>query len=165
HINRQMTFKVLGPRSNSVTAWEELIGKLKNFRQLRNPGTGRIPGRSLWPEPDAIRRLSTSAPKHSVPLSMTQKFPRAAFGLPIIFQFKRDDVKAGDPPVTTLQGRDVQRLASPLILRPLACDGGQALGLAAVLESPRIPPGGLVLDGIAGRPGVVSDLVATEAVA
>jgi CRISPR-associated protein Cmr1 len=41
-------------------------------------------------------------------------FPRAAFGLPIIFHFQG----GGDPDDYTLQAGDSDRMASPLILRP-----------------------------------------------
>jgi CRISPR-associated protein Cmr1 len=73
-----------------------------------------------------------------------RKFPRAAFGLPIVFHFK--DEKIGDPYDTILQGRDYERLASPLILRPLACADG-AVGLAVILEGTGVAvlPDGLIL--------------------
>ena len=114
---------------DAVEAWKYLITKLKDFRQQRNPGKqGNRPGRSRWPEPDAIRRLTNrKAPVHQQRITSTDIFPRAEFGLPIVFKFK-DDLQ-GDPNVTTLEGavEGEKRLASPLILRPLACANNQAV--------------------------------------
>ena len=127
--------------------WSRLIDRLKNFRQRRHAPAMqdvRHPGRSEWPEPSAIRHLTgQSHPNHRnpIPNPLINKFPRAAFGLPIIFHFKDQ----GDPTDTTLQSADHERLASPLILRPLACKDGKAVGLALILEGPRTPPGGLAL--------------------
>jgi CRISPR-associated protein Cmr1 len=130
-------------------AWDHLVQRLKAFRQQRNAGAEpRRPGRSRWSEPDEIRRLTNrSCPRHATPLSRVRKFPRAAFGLPVVFHFR--DEAAGDPRTTTLQGgaEGCERLASPLILRPVACEGGGAVGLALILEGTSISqiPVGLVL--------------------
>lgn len=130
-------------------AWDHLVQRLKAFRQQRNAGAEpRRPGRSRWSEPDEIRRLTNrSCPRHATPLSRVRKFPRAAFGLPVVFHFK--DEAAGDPRTTTLQGgaEGCERLASPLILRPVACEGGGAVGLALILEGTSVSqiPVGLVL--------------------
>lgn len=163
HLNGSLQFKVTKPEPSSLHAWRSLIAALKSFRQQRNAGTApNRPGRSKWPEPDAIRRLfGTSASLHATPLSSVDKFPRAEFGLPIIFKFKDD--KSGDPPQTTLQGPSSNRLASRLVLRPLACGTDQAVGLAIILEAPSVPPGGLVLDGAPHSPSVQSNLTLAEA--
>ena len=151
-------------------AWRELIGKLKAFRQDpigRTPpsGTPRKPGRSKWPEPDAIRRLFPArTPAHAPFAPATpDKFPRAEFGLPIVLEFKRDDMRNGDPPKTTLEADlpKTDRFASPLILRPLACANGQAVGLAVVLECSPLPP--LKLEGAPGSPTVSAAVTAAEA--
>lgn len=120
-------------------SWRQVAEAYKNFRQRRKAGQGGRPGRSLWPEPDAVRRLTGKhAPNHT-PRHPVNKFPRGQFGLPIIFHFK----DKGDPPDTTLKpalgGTD--RLASPLLFRPLAQDRS----VVAVLEGPRVPKGGVVL--------------------
>lgn len=145
HLSQNVSFKVTRSASRPVTAWQDLIDSLKDFRQMRNPGTqANRPGRSLWPEPDAIRRLTKRRSRlHGNALSNIDKFPRAEFGLPIIFHFK--DERDGDPVDTTLQGANNDRLASPLILRPLACANNQAVGLVLILEHPDLLPGGLVL--------------------
>lgn len=148
---RPLNLKITEAHSDPRAAWGYLIRRLKDFRQRRHPGTspGR-PGRSKWPEPDEIRRLlDRRCAKHAKPLSSVRKFPRAAFGLPIVVHFK--DAGAGDPDDTMLRGQDCKRLASPLILRPLACTGGTA-GLALVLEGTGVfkLPGGLVLSQVKG---------------
>ena len=97
---------------NALAAWHSAIEALKSFRQ----GPGNKPGRSNWPEADTIRRVAgkwAHAPQHPV----RDVYPRAAFGLPIVFHFK----DRGDPSDNTLEAavrKDHDRMASPLILRP-----------------------------------------------
>jgi len=111
-----------------VAAWDYLIRKLQAFRQARD---GKY-GPSLWPEPNAIRSLTQGRVAGERPL--IKKFPRAQFGLPIIFHFAH----GGEPGDTTLKGPGgLERIASPLILRPLACADG-AVGLALILQTPSI---------------------------
>ncbi|MFZ1631825.1 MAG: type III-B CRISPR module RAMP protein Cmr1, partial [Anaerolineae bacterium] len=142
---------------SATDVWLDLITALAQFRQApkgRPKGTQATnwrPGRSYWPEPDEIRRRTGTHKLGHAPSHPVRKFPRAAFGLPIIFEFKRGDVPP-EPQKTTLQGAKHDRLASPLILRPIACANGQAVGLAAVLEAPIKPPGGWLLKGAPGSP-------------
>ncbi len=130
-------------KRNWTEAWKLVIGGLKKFRQHR-PGFGR----SRWPEPDAIRQLTGQWLKpdikkqghtgHLPNPNNSGKFPRAAFGLPIVFHFKdSDDNNPGNP---NQDPRDVvlrlaahDRLASPLILRPLCLSDGNYVGLAVML--------------------------------
>ncbi|APD10329.1 MULTISPECIES: type III-B CRISPR module RAMP protein Cmr1 [Thermus] len=135
HLTPESLLRVV-PRS-----WREVAEAYQSFRQRRKPGGGGRPGRSLWPEPDAVRRrVKGWSPGHE-PRHPVDKFPRGQFGLPIIFHFK----DKGDPPDTTLkpalEGTD--RRASPLLIRPLA----QNRTVVAVLEGRRVPPGGVVLAG------------------
>jgi CRISPR-associated protein Cmr1 len=152
HLAPALTMKVTQGHPNPKAAWTYLIKQLKAFRQARNSGVSpRQPGRSRWPEPDAIRKLTGNrAPKHRQALLNIDKFPRAAFGLPIVFHFK----DAGDPQDTILQGKACDRLASPLILRPLAC-ADSAVGLAVILEGTGLMalPGGLALKEAKGVTG------------
>jgi len=168
NLSGNLRFKVL-PKRDSMSAWEYLFRQLKTFRQDRNKGSASPFGRSRWPEPDAIRRIPgmTSSDMHSKRLNTVDKFPRAKFGLPIIFKFKDEGI--GDPKQTSLEGQDHDRLASPLILRPIACSDG-AVGLAAILKwepvnsvEPYTPPGGLVLKGAPRDPKVLSSLTPDEA--
>lgn len=120
-------------------AWKISLARLREFRQAVNVGRNppsddpNRPGRSRWPEPDAIRRQSGRhshghAPTHPV----TNAYPRAAFGLPIVFHFK--DENRGEPPQHLLVPEGGDRLASPLILRPYW--NGQAAWHPAVLYLP-----------------------------
>lgn len=108
-------------------AWKAAVDKLRTFRQGldigRNRGnSGPTPGQSRWPEPDALRRLTgRHAPLHVPKEPAGNVFPRAAFGLPIVFHFKQGKVeegKAGDPADFVLLPEGFDRLASPLVLRP-----------------------------------------------
>jgi len=153
-----------GVRDDATTSWLDLINAFKSFRQSR-AGARRF-GRSHWPEPDAIRDLTGQSLRqrgHDIPVynPPIYKFPRASFGLPIIFEFKRTDSHPTDPNKdprkTELKGLEHDRLASPLIIRPLACLNEQFIGLAMVLDGPRIPPGGLKLDNSPKNPAKGSE--------
>jgi CRISPR-associated protein Cmr1 len=84
HLSRNAIFKLTNRHENPVACWRYMIEALRRFRQQRPRGTDpKRPGRSKWPEPNAIRRLShTSAPLHEHPLSTVDKFPRAALDCP-----------------------------------------------------------------------------------
>lgn len=141
-------------------SWKYLIGKLREFRQARTGGTQ---GRSEWPEPDAIRRVvGTWAPNHKPEHKVQDKYPRAAFGLPIVFKFKTPDERNGDPTKTTLEGAKHGRMASPLILKPLACAGGKTVGLAVIMQGTSFPPGGVKLKDAPGDPKVEVKLDQTK---
>jgi CRISPR-associated protein Cmr1 len=129
--------------------WNKLIDALKNFRQSRFSSTkqnARHPGRSEWPEPSGIRKWTGQTligHNKTIPDPHINKFPRAAFGLPIIFQFKDRNKhqpadKKSDPRKTVLQLADTERFASPLILKPLACQNDTFVGLALLLEGTRV---------------------------
>ena len=134
---------LLSSVNNPTHAWQTAIAKLKGFRQ--GFGAGRNPpapesaspaGRSLWPEAETLRSLSgQTCPKHAGRLVLSDGFPRAAFGLPIVFHFKdtpseKDQKSPGysrnnfDPEDHILEPEDISptnkrdRMASPLILRP-----------------------------------------------
>jgi CRISPR-associated protein Cmr1 len=131
--------------NSPMDAWEHLYSALREFRQYRiDKKTLKTSpyGGSVWPEPDEIRRLTKLGSK-ALGKPATGKFPRAVFGLPIIFQFKDEPIQ----PVT-LKPSSHDRLASPLILRPLKCANGQCVALAVLLKTPELPPGShLELDG------------------
>ena len=107
---------VTGPHADALPSWRRSVDALQTFRQVpfgRPKGSNR-PGRSNWPEADTIRsRMGRSAPGHS-PQIQVDRFPRAAFGLPIGFHFK----DSGDPPDVTLTPSASDRMGSPLVLRP-----------------------------------------------
>jgi CRISPR-associated protein Cmr1 len=135
-----------------VDAWKKIIALLQSFRQgegvARNRGTqsGR-PGRSRYPEPETIRRVTGQRPTQHprLPHIPDDAFPRAEFGLPIVFHFQGQ----AEPPDTVLyplsapEGNARERMASPLILKPLAVANGKAVPLILRLNTP--PLTGVVL--------------------
>jgi CRISPR-associated protein Cmr1 len=129
--------------NNAINAWRMAVDVYKNFRQkegfARNQGheNGR-PGRSRWPEPDSIRRMSHQNSSQHKPTHVIEVgFPRADLGLPIIFHFK--DVSQGDPEDHTLNGpeKGYERFASPVITRAVAVEGGYR-PLLLVLNAPHV---------------------------
>ena len=123
-----------------IDQWAEAIEVMRAFRQGagvgRNPGSSggaRMPGRSRWPEPESIRRLTKARlPKHQRLAAIPEDaFPRAEFGLPIVFHFKDGQDKKErfgefrDPPESELYPAESKRMASPVILRPLAFGDGR----------------------------------------
>jgi CRISPR-associated protein Cmr1 len=122
----------------AVDAWKTVIGLLQEFRQgvgvARNPGQqANRPGRSRYPEPETIRRVTNRRSQQHGRLADVpdDAFPRAEFGLPIVFHFQGQ----GEPPETVLypsdapSGESRERMASPLILKPLALADGRAVPL------------------------------------
>jgi CRISPR-associated protein Cmr1 len=110
--------------NTAENAWQALASKYKNFRQGdkcgRNPPQlGSHAGRSRWPEPDIIRHDLTGryqgSPRHSRRNTSVVKAPRGQFGMPIIFQFPQENELGS----VTLKPKNAERLASPLILRPI----------------------------------------------
>jgi CRISPR type III-B/RAMP module RAMP protein Cmr1 len=132
-------------------AWSNAIGLLHRFRQGdigRNAGQNGRPGRSRWPEADSIRALTGQTdPRHAQSTTLddpaeSPAFPRASLGLPIVFHFKdrQDPAQLELYPAWTDSSReDLTRMASPIILRPLAVGNGtKALAMILRLKTP--PP-------------------------
>jgi len=129
----------------SIDVWKSVVGLLQSFRQGegigRNPGQQHNrPGRSRWPEPETIRRVTNRrSPQHARLAHIPDDaFPRAEFGLPIVFHFQGQ----GEPPDTVLyplrgpDGEARERMASSLILKPLALADGKAVPLVMRLITP-----------------------------
>ena len=134
------------PSKSANVAWTTAITSLSRFRQI-GQGRNDYSSRSHWPEPDAIRHYTgQSLPKHSERKTNGNYFPRAAFGLPIIFKFKDGGLRDNqDPDVTTLKVNykisknetlEFERLASPLILKPYMDHKGSWNAMALVLPEP-----------------------------
>ena len=120
--------------TDPMISWNAAIEPFRDFRQGkdmgRNPGDElNRPGRSRWPEPEAIREMTGQRflPRHQkLKDHPTNVFPRAEFGLPIIVHFKDN----GDPADTEIAPPQGDRMGSPLILKPLAMQGQQFVPLA-----------------------------------
>jgi len=116
------------------SAWHPFLESYGKYRQDRRPG--RRPGRSYWPEPDAIRLITKDhSPLHGPEHPDGTWFPRAAFGLPILTRFNTP----GDPG----QGNDIllepdigtgERYPSPVILKVIKMADGSVLCCALVLN-------------------------------
>ena len=149
HLSQKAAYEVMALNLDALMCWKGLVDKLNEFRQQRNPprteGTRTIPGRSKWNEPEAIRDITRQRlPRHKKAGADFLKFPRAAFGLPIAFQFKDRDRynpfnSNRDPRKTLLKLAFSERLASPLILRPLAVSETQFVGIALILDGTLLP--------------------------
>ena len=113
--------KLLRGNPDSMLAWKEPLELYRQYRQDRNPGNGQHPGRSKWPEPDSIRKITgDSDPRHRTPItSPLPSFPRAALGLPIIFHF----VGRGEPKDVQIKPKNSNRMSSPVITKAL-CENG-----------------------------------------
>jgi CRISPR-associated protein Cmr1 len=121
-----------------VDEWAKVIEIMRSFRQGvgigRNPGSSKMPGRSRWPEPETIRKITGSRMPKYQRLSHIpdDSFPRAELGLPIVFHFKDGQ----DPPESELCPVGKMRMASPIILRPMAFgDGSKAVQLIIWLST------------------------------
>lgn len=152
--------------TDSIVAWTAAVKKLADFRQsvplarrAPLPGSNSPGGRSHWPEPDAIRRITNTHRKKSAKVGAYEftpqhpagnVFPRAFFGLPIIFHFKNIKADKIDEKGKYIEYRDqcfdpydvrlrpagvgCDRMASPLIVRPYRLVSGQFV--AAALRLP-----------------------------
>jgi CRISPR-associated protein Cmr1 len=132
------------PAGDPIQVWDWLMGRFKHFRQgggfARNPGQQpNRPGRSRYPEPETIRRITgqRSAQHTRISEIPDDAFPRAELGLPIVFHFQGQ----GEPQDTVLypsagpDGEKRERMASPLILKPLALQDGKAIPLILRLKT------------------------------
>lgn len=130
-----------------MIAWDRVINRFRHFRQGEEFGRNRgqypnRPGRSRYSEPETIRRVTRQRLSRHDRLGNIpdDAFPRAEFGLPIVFHFQEQ----GDPPDTVLypdndtNGKKRERMASPLILKPLALQNGKAVPIILRLQAPAL---------------------------
>lgn len=131
-----------GGESSISDAWSSAVEVMKEFRQkvgfARNRGSDpRRPGRSCWPEADSIRDVAAKWDSKHAPRHPARPFyPRADLGLPIVFHFQ----SRMDPSDHTLEaaGDGATRMASPIILKPLAISEDKAVPMAVVLNAPHV---------------------------
>jgi CRISPR-associated protein Cmr1 len=127
-------------------AWKTVMELWRKFRQgpsfARSPGQGNRPGRSRYPEPETIRKVTghRSSQHGRLVHIPDHAFPRAELGLPIVFHYQGH----GEPPDTVLypakgpNNEKRERMASPMILKPLAIANGLAVPLAMRLLTPTL---------------------------
>jgi CRISPR-associated protein Cmr1 len=136
-------------KDGPVKAWNHLLTAYRDFRQLRNPGTKpNRPGRSWWPEPDALRRMSGAAAEGHEPVHPAGSwFPRSAYGMPVQFEFHN---AIGDPSGKYfVQPRGKERWTSPVILKSLRLSDSVVMQICLILN--QVIPHSLELKGIGGR--------------
>ena len=155
------------PCDSARNAWRNAIKPMKDFRQGDENKEG-VPARdgqlgfSNWPEADTLRRLHGTSSRGHEPEKREMKdwFPRAVFGLPIIFQFinseesQRKKLKKNfkynppyDPEKSTLsfykpqsieKKQPISRMASPVLLRPLKTQDNMCYSIFIRLIVPSI---------------------------
>ena len=120
--------------SNARSAWSCAVQCYRDYRQNRNKGQGNRPGRSKWPEADSLRLLTGKFPERHKPREYfpLPSFPRAALGMPIIFQFPSDRRNEPDGVQVTPNIDGSSRMASPVITKAL-CDNGIWYSAAVIL--------------------------------
>ncbi len=149
HLASNMLLEVIDGNDNTEDAWLYLIKQLRKFRQSRE---GDDYGPTHWPEGNVVRHAAGRPPSSKSP-NIRNIAPRAQLGLPIMFHFPQKD----DPtPDGTLKGKNTERMASRLILRPLQCANGRAVALAAVLKAPAIPPNDTLVLEVDGKETTVT---------
>ena len=134
-------------KDDAESAWCEMVGLIKQFRQGegigRNEGQSKektkTPGRSRWPEPDTIRRKVEAHLERHAPTMQVEGFPRASFGMPIIFHFKDSDFEGKynrekDPIDTCLRPESSSRMASPVLLSPVKLKNGKVVPVIVFLK-------------------------------
>ncbi|MDG5816168.1 type III-B CRISPR module RAMP protein Cmr1 [Chitinispirillales bacterium ANBcel5] len=116
---------------------KSLLDKYSEFRQARTKREGDTPGRSFWPEPDAIRTISSDYHQPEHPDGVW--FPRAIFGLPIITKFNTSGSGKRDPdgcielkPHTSDDKEE--RWPSPVFLKCSRLGNNEDVNLALILN-------------------------------
>lgn len=109
-------------------------------------GNAGRPGRSRWPEPDLIRHEYGAFDHPALIPATPLSWPRAQFGLPIQFRFQNKDRSRNlfpnrPPPPGELgwspsgdPNKPSQRLASPLIVKPVQLRSGRYSAVALWLN-------------------------------
>lgn len=127
-----MTQANLSPQKPIKKAWVSWIGKYQGFRQWRvdkKTGKRSTYGKSIWPEPDAIRDFHNQNNQ----FEKSAFFPRGAYGLPILFHFPQEKM---DYTLFGGQSADGDRWASPIFLKVLKLSESRAVNICLKLQSP-----------------------------
>lgn len=139
---------------DQIYAWSSAVEIYEKFRKKATMRNGRPLGRSFWPEADSLRSITGMGVQirekdHVTPHPRGKQvrisFPRAQFGLPIIFEFKdkgskgnkshyndKELDKSRDPYKTQLMPQLGDRLASPIIVKSIAIS--QKLGISSIVR-------------------------------
>lgn len=130
-----------GPKKNDpIDLWNSFLKQYSEFRQgrniARNRGTGNRPGRTRWPEADAIRRLSDCTtgvhpPEHPA----GNWFPRGAYGLPIQIEFRGERTDPPDKYFLQPGNDHGDRWPSPSILKIIKLKEGAFIKSCLILNA------------------------------
>ncbi|MDQ3693835.1 MAG: type III-B CRISPR module RAMP protein Cmr1 [Chloroflexota bacterium] len=130
---------LVNPTSTSPTvAWERAVARMRDFRlSKRNRPDGSMESKQRpWPEFDSLRRqLDISSQISGGPHPAAPCYPRADFGMPLQFTYVWPEDKDREVTVSTAE-HGSHRMASPVILKPLAVSAHDAVPLIAVLRAP-----------------------------
>jgi CRISPR-associated protein Cmr1 len=156
--------------SSAMQAWTDVVGLMQTFRQGEKVGRDagkapKHPGRSRWPEPESVRNIAkvqkglTTRPKYWHPPDPRMPdlaFPRAEYGMPIIIEVRGEGLKPTLQPT-----KDHDRMASPLILRPIKFNNDSFASMiirlnTLPLQSAYLKPG--KSDLVAGYPISISEI-------
>ncbi|MBX6351578.1 MAG: hypothetical protein IRZ11_08755 [Clostridia bacterium] len=163
------------PVPQAERAWETALTVLREFRQGTSggagdrarepdPGGGRRPSVSNWPEADKVRHLAAHGGSgrwsHKPRYGPDPAWPRAELGLPIVGRFQtngRDGSRLIEPDPFEIRWEPASearwprdRLASPLVVKAMPLADGRFAPCLLWFER-SYPPGRVVLHGAAGR--------------
>lgn len=126
-LHTEQIYVMSAPFREAKYAWKTLIDQLRLFRQG-----------DRWPDKQELKKLKDASHPS---LQQHYQFHKAALGLPILFHFPSPKL-GGEEVEFMLLGKEDghDRLASSLILRPLACQNRQFVGLAILLENYPVGP-------------------------
>jgi CRISPR-associated protein Cmr1 len=140
--------------TDPTVAWKRLLDRYAGFRQGRDIGRahghGNRPGRSYWPEADALRRITGTVHGRHAPVHTAGNwFPRGAYGMPVEFEFRNEPT---DPLGRKffLQPQTNERWPSPVIMKIIKLADGSLIEACLILnaalpESIAVKEGGAVL--------------------
>ncbi len=122
--------------SSPQSLWCGYLNKYRDFRQgkfAREKKQGSVPGKTLWPEADAIRTITKEHNKNS-PRHPDKWFPKAAYGLPVLSDFNAS-TKVGDPRGNfTLQPKNGERWPSPFIMKVIRLNDNRTVKIWLLLN-------------------------------
>lgn len=136
----RIAFNDIHPGAEPLAAWAKYLERYGGFRQgrgiARNHGSGPRPGRTRWPEADAIRTLSgAAAPNHNPEHPAGIWFPRGAYGLPIQTEFRGARGDPEDKYFLEPASENNDRWPSPVILKIVRLGSGELKEICLILNS------------------------------
>lgn len=140
--------------SDPAKEWRSFLDSYGQFRQGpgigRNPVRNRRPGRTRWPEADAIRRITGNANSQHKPVHPAGNwFPRGAYGMPVQSEFKN---APGDPSGKFfLQPKGKERWPSPVFLKVIKLNDTTTLRVCLILNH-AVPESELTGDNLKPHP-------------